>query len=142
VSVSDPIGSGFAASMARPGGNMTGFSIHQATITSKHVSILKELVPRLNRVVALYSPGTAPGGGAFFLPSFVEAAAEFSVKPIIGEVRQPADIERVFQQAAAEPASGMVELVDNFTTFHRSLIISLAAKFRVPTIYPYRYFVE
>jgi putative ABC transport system substrate-binding protein len=142
VSVSDPIGSGFAATMARPGGNMTGFTIHQATITSKHLSILKELVPQLRQVFALYNPGTAPLGGEFFLPSFVAAAAEFSVKPVSGEVRHATDIERVFQEAAAEPASGMMVMVDNFTTFHRSLIISLAAKFRIPTIYPYRYFVE
>jgi putative ABC transport system substrate-binding protein len=142
VSVSDPIGSGFAASMARPGGNMTGFTIHQATITSKHLSILKELVPRLEQVIALYNPGTAPGGGKFFLPSFVEAAAEFSVKPVSTEVHNAADIERVFKETSGGPPSGMVVMPDNFTTFHRALIITLAARFRIPTIYPYRYFVE
>lgn len=142
VSVSDPIGSGFVASMARPGGNMTGFTIEQATITSKQLSILKELVPQLVQVVALYNPGTAPGGGSVFLPSFVSAAAELNIKPINAQVSNAADIERVIRGAATESASGMVVMPDNFTTFYRTPIISLAAEFRIPTIYPYRYFVE
>ena len=142
VSVSDPIGSGFAASMARPGGNMTGFTIHQATITSKHLSILKELVPRLAQVVALYNPGTAPGGGKFFLPSFVDAAAEFSVRPINAQVHSGVEIEQVFKESSKEPTTGMVVMPDNFTTYYRALIVSLAAQYRIPTIYPYRYFVE
>lgn len=142
VSVSDPIGSGFVASMARPGGNMTGFTIHQQTITSKHLSILKELVPRLSQVVALYNPGTAPGGGSFFLSSFVNAAAEFNVKAINAQVYTETDIARVFRDAATQGTSGMVVMPDNFTTFYRTHIISLAARFQVPTIYPYRYFVD
>ncbi len=142
VSVSDPIGSGFVATMARPGNNMTGFTIHQPTITSKHLSILKELMPSLAQVVALYNPGTAPGGGKFFLPSFVDAAADFKVKPINAQVHSAADIERVIMEVAREPASGMVVMPDNFTTHHRTLIIALAARFRIPTIYPYRYFAE
>ena len=142
VSVSDPIGSGFVDSMARPGGNMTGFTIQQQTITSKYLSVLKELVPELRQVVALYSPGTAPGGGSFFLPSFVDAAGEFNVKPVNAQVRNADDIERVIREAAAVPSSGMIVMPDNFTAFHRALIIALAAKFRIPTIYPYRYFVE
>jgi len=142
VSVSDPIGSGFVASMAQPGGNMTGFTIHQPTITSKHLSILKELVPQLVQVMALYNPGTAPGGGSFFLSSFVDAAAEFKVKPIKAQVHNAADVERVMAELATERGSGMIVMLDNFTTFHRKLIISLAAKLRIPTLYPYRYFAE
>ncbi len=142
VSVSDPIGSGFVKSMARPGGNMTGFTIHQPTITSKYLSILNELVPNLAQVIALYNPGTAPGGGSFFLPAFVEAAAAVHVKPVKAEVHNGSAIERVFSDAATTPGSGIVVMPDNFTTFYRAEIISLAAKYRVATIYPYRYFVE
>ncbi len=142
VSVSDPIGSGFVASMARPGGNMTGFTIQQSTITSKYLSILKELVPRLVQVVALYNRGSAPGGGSFFVPSFENAAAEFNVKAIAAQVNNGDDIERAMREIAVEPASGMIVMPDNFTTFYRTLIISLAEKFRIPTIYPFRYFVE
>ena len=141
VSVSDPIGSGFVASMARPGGNMTGFTIQQSTITSKYLSILKELVPRLVQVVALYNKGSAPGGGSFFVPSFENAAAEFNVKAIAAQVNNGDDIERAMKEIAVEPASGMIVMPDNFTTFYRTLIISLAEKFRIPTIYPFRYFV-
>jgi putative ABC transport system substrate-binding protein len=142
VSVSDPIGSGFVMSMARPGGNMTGFTIQQSTITSKYLEVLKELVPGLTQVVALYNPGTAPGGGSFFLPSFEDAAKKFNVKPINAQVQSDVDIERVIKDASLVPASGMVIMPDNFTTFYRAEIIALAAKFRIPTIYPYRYFVK
>jgi putative tryptophan/tyrosine transport system substrate-binding protein len=142
VSVSDPIGSGFVASMARPGGNMTGFTISQPTITSKHLSILKQLVPDLTRVIALYNPSTAPGGGSVFLASFVTAAAEFKVQAINAQVANSDDIERVIRDAGAVPSSGMVVMPDNFTTFYRKLIISLAARYLVPTIYPFSYFVR
>jgi putative ABC transport system substrate-binding protein len=142
VSVSDPIGSGFVMSMARPGGNMTGFTIQQSTITSKYLEVLKQLVPGLTEVIALYNPGTAPGGGSFFLPSFEDAAKKFNVKPINAQVQNVSDIERVIREASLVPASGMVIMPDNFTTFYRAQIIALAAKFRIPTIYPYRYFVE
>ena len=92
--------------------------------------------------MALYNPVAAPGAGSYFLPSFREAAAEFDVKPIEAQVYDGADIERAIMELAAEPASGMIIMPDNFTTFHRTLLISLAANFRIPAIYPYRYFVE
>jgi len=142
VSVSDPIGSGFVASMARPGGNMTGFTLQQPSITSKYLSILKELVPRLVQVAALYNAGSAPGGGSSFLPSFESAAADFNVKAISTQVNNGEDIERAMEQIASEPTSGIIVMPDNFTTFYRTLIIALADKFRIPTIYPFRYFVE
>ena len=69
VSVSDPIGSGFVASMARPDGNMTGFTVLPATITGKYLSMLKEMVPQLARVAILYNPDSAPAAGTFFLTS-------------------------------------------------------------------------
>lgn len=142
VMVSDPIASGFAVSMAHPGGNMTGFTLQQPTITSKYLSILKELVPRLAQVAALYNGGSAPGGGSSFLPSFEHAAADFNVKAFSVEVNTGDDIERAMSQVAIEPASGMIVMPDNFTTFYRAQIISLAQRYRIPTIYPFRYFVE
>ena len=81
VSVADPIGSGFVASMARPAGNMTGFTLQRPSIISKYPSTLKELVPHLARVVALYNAGAAPGGGSSFLPAFDTAAARFGDLP-------------------------------------------------------------
>ena len=139
VSVADPIDSGFVASMAHPGGNMSGFTLQQPSITSKYLSILEELVPHLARVAALYNPRSSPGGGSSFVPAFESAAADFKVEAIAGQVSNGDDIERMIRQLAAEPASG---IVDNFTTFYRAIIIQLANKFRIPTIYPFRYFVE
>ena len=142
VSVSDPIGSGFVASMARPGGNMTGFTIFPATITGKHLSMLKEMVPQLVRVASLYNPDSAPAAGPFFSTPFADAAKEFKVQPITAQVRNPAEIESAIAKLGREPKSGLIVMPDNFTSVHRKLIISLAAQFRIPTIYPYRYFAE
>jgi len=142
VSVSDPIGSGFVASMARPAGNMTGFTILPATITGKYLSMLKEMVPQLARVAILYNPDSAPAAGTFFLTPFVGAAREFKVQPITAQVRNPAEIESTIAKLGSQPGSGLIVMPDNFTSVHRKLIISLAAQFRIPTIYPYRYFAD
>jgi putative ABC transport system substrate-binding protein len=142
VSVSDPIGSGFVESMARPAGNMTGFTILPATITGKYLSILKEMMPQLARVAILYNPDSAPAAGTFFLNSFLDAAREFKVKPITAQVRNPAEIESTIAKLGSEPRSGLIVMPDNFTSVHRKLIISLAAQFRIPSIYPYRYFAD
>ena len=139
VSVSDPIGSGFVASMARPGGNMTGFTIFPATITGKYLSILKEMMPQLARVAILYNADYAR---SFFLSPLVGAAREFKVQPITAQVRNPAEIESAIAKLGGEPGSGLIVMPENFTSVHRQLIISLAAQFRIPTIYPYRYFAD
>jgi putative ABC transport system substrate-binding protein len=142
VSVSDPIGSGFVTSMARPAGNITGFTILPATITGKYLSMLKEMMPQLARVAILYNPDSAPAAGRFFLTPFVGAAREFKIQPITAQVRNPAEIESAIAKLGSEPRSGLIVMPDNFTSVHRKLIISLAAQFRVPTIYPYRYFAD
>jgi putative ABC transport system substrate-binding protein len=142
VFVADPVGSGFVASMARPAGNMTGFTIFPATITGKYLSMLKEMVPQLARVAILYNPDTAPAAGTFFLAPFVGAAREFKVQPITAQVRNPAEIEGAIAKLGSEPGSGLIVMPDNFTSVHRKLIISPAAQFRIPTIYPYRYFAD
>jgi putative tryptophan/tyrosine transport system substrate-binding protein len=142
VSVADPVGSGFVASLARPAGNMTGFTIFPATITGKYLSMLKEMVPQLVRVAIIYNPDSAPAAGTFFLTPFADAAKEFKVQPITAQVRNPAEIESAIAELGREPKSGLIVMPDNFTSVHRKLIISLAAQFRIPTIYPYRYFAE
>jgi len=142
VSVADPVGSGFVASMARPAGNMTGFTIFPATITGKYLSMLKEMVPQLVRVAIIYNPDSAPAAGTFFLTPFADAAKEFKVQPITAQVRNPAEIESAIAKLGRDPKSGLIVMPDNFTAEHRKLIISLATQFRIPTIYPYRYFAE
>jgi putative tryptophan/tyrosine transport system substrate-binding protein len=142
VSVTDPVGSGFVESMARPAGNMTGFTIFPATITGKYLAMLKQMVPQLVRVGSLYNPDTAPAAGTFFSTPFADAANEFQVQPITAEVRNPAEIESAIVKLSREPNSGLIVMPDVFTAVHRKLIISSAAQFRIPTIYPYRYFTE
>jgi putative ABC transport system substrate-binding protein len=139
VSVSDPIGSGFVASVARPAGNITGFTIFPATITGKYLSMLKEMMPQLARVTILYNADYA---GSFFLSPLVGAAKEFKVQPIPAQVRNPAEIESAIAKLGSQPRSGLIVIPDNFTSVHRQLIISLAAQFRIPAIYPYRYFAD
>jgi putative ABC transport system substrate-binding protein len=142
VSVSDPIGSGFVASIARPGGNITGFTILNASISGKYLSMLKEIVPQLARVALMYNPHSVPDSGMFFSGAFMEAAAKYKVRPIIAQVHDPAEIENTITKLGGETGSGVALVPDNFTTVHRELIISLTAQFRIPAIYPYRYFAE
>jgi putative ABC transport system substrate-binding protein len=142
VSVSDPIGSGFIASMGHPGGNITGFTILNASIAGKYVSMLKEMVPQLARVALMYNPNSVPDSGTFFSGAFIEAAAKYKVRPIIAEVHDPAEIENTIRKLGGETGSGVALVPDNFTTVHRKLIIALTAQFRIPAIFPYRYFAE
>jgi putative ABC transport system substrate-binding protein len=142
VAVSDPIGSGFVASMARPGGNITGFTVLHASIAGKYLAMLKEMVPQLARVAIMYNPNSVPAGGTFFSRPFIESATKFKVRPITAEVHDPSEIENAVMKLGSESGSGLILVPDNFLSVHRDLIISLTAQFRIPAIYPYRYFAE
>lgn len=142
VVVSDPVGSGFVASLARPGGNVTGFSVLQPTITGKYLSILRELDSKLTRVALLYNPDAVPSAGMPYTPSFQESANEFKVHPITAEVRSEDQIKSVMTNLAAMPHSALIVLPDNYVTVHRQMIISLAAELRIPAIYSYRYYAD
>lgn len=142
VVVADPIGSGFVASLAHPGGNVTGFSNPLPTITGKYLSILRELEPRLSRVAMMYNPESVPGGGSLFRPSFIQSAKEFNVIPIIAEVHSPSEIEAAMTSLSAQPDSALIVMADNYTSAQRPLIIPMVARLRIPTLYPYRYFVD
>jgi putative ABC transport system substrate-binding protein len=142
VAVTAPIGSGFVASLARPGGNITGFTVLQASIAGKYLEMLKEAVPHLARVAIMYNPSSAPDGGNFFSRPFIAAAAKLKVRPITAEVHDPSEIENAVKEFGTESGSGLVVVPDNFMSVHRDLIISLTAQFRIPAVYPYRYFAE
>ena len=142
VAVSDPIGSGFVASMARPGGNITGFTVLHASIAGKYLAILKEMVPQLVRIAIMYNPNSVPAGGKFFSRPFIESATKLKVRPITAEVHDKAEIENAVTTLGRESGSGLILVPDNFMSVHRDLIISLTAQFRIPAIYPYRYFAE
>lgn len=140
VVVADPVGSGFAKSIPRPGGNMTGFTNLDSGITGKLLTILKQIVPNIRGAAIMYNPDTGPMGGLFYSRAFQEAAPAFNVKPIDADVRVPADIEKIMAKLGQEQNAGLIVVPDNFTTVNRDLIISLASKYKIPTIYPYRYF--
>src|SRR5258708_37217631 len=142
VIVSDPVGSGFVESLPRPGGNITGFINIEASLSGKWIEMLKEIVPRITRAALMFNPQTATYL-AFYQQPFEAAARSNGIKPIAAPVRAAADIERVFESLDNRPDTGLVLLPDIFTTTKRNLdlITSLAARARVPTIYPYRYMV-
>ena len=139
VGVSDPVGSGFVASIARPDGNTTGFTNFEPSLTGKWLQLLKEIAPGILRVGVLFNPKTAPGGGSFFLAPFESAARSFAVEPIAAPVSDAAEIESALASIAREPGGGLIVMPDAFTTVYRKLIIEQAAIRRVPVIFPYHY---
>ena len=143
VVVSDPVGSGFVNSLPRPGGNITGFINVESSLSGKWVELLKEVVPHLSRAALLFNPETAPFFN-YFLQPFESAARASAIDPTTAPVRTPDDIERAFAELGERQDTGVVVLVDVFTAKRSILdvIISAAARNRVPTIYPYRYMVE
>jgi putative tryptophan/tyrosine transport system substrate-binding protein len=140
--VSDPVGSGFVNSLSRPGGNITGFINVESSLSGKWVELLKEVVPHLSRAALLFNPETAPFFN-YFLQPFESAARASVIDPTTAPVHTPDDIERTFAELGARQDTGVVVLVDVFTAKRSILdvVISAAARNRVPTIYPYRYMV-
>ena len=138
VVVSDPVGSGFIESLARPGGNMTGFINIESSLGGKWLELLKELAPRISRVAVMFNPDTAPHAEYYVRP-FEVAAASLAVKPSTAPVRSVTDIEQAIFDLGRPTASGLIVLPDTFTTVHRRAIISAAASSNVPAIYPFRY---
>jgi putative ABC transport system substrate-binding protein len=137
--VSDPVGSGFVASLSRPGGNMTGFVNIEASMGGKWVEFLKEVSPRLARAAFIYNPETAPY--PYYLPPFEAAARSLGVEPMLSPVHRAEDIEALIRGLGAMAGSGLAVMPDTFTSTLRvfNQIISLAAHHRVPAIYPYGY---
>ena len=140
VSVADPVGQGFVPSLARPGGNITGFSAEEAGIGGKWLELLKELAPRVTRIAVIYNPETAPYGPMFF-PVMQTAALRLAVALLISPVHTGADVERVIVESGREPGCGLIVVPDNFMSAQRQQIIALAAMHRVPAMYPLRFFV-
>jgi putative ABC transport system substrate-binding protein len=139
VGVSDPVGSGFVASIARPGANATGFTNFEPSLTGKWLEMLKEIAPGVTRVAVIFNPNTAPDGGSFFLGPFASLARSFAVEPIAAPVSDDAEIETAFASIGREPGGGMIVMPDAFTTVHRKMIIEQAALRRLPVVYPYHY---
>src|SRR5437870_7293379 len=114
VAVSDPIGSGFVVSLARPGGNITGFTVLHASIAGKYLEMLKEMVPQLARVAIMYKPHSVPDAGTFFSRPFTESATKLKVRAITVEVHDASEIENAIKKLGRESGSGLVVVPDNF----------------------------
>jgi putative tryptophan/tyrosine transport system substrate-binding protein len=141
VQVVDPIGPGFVSSLARPGGNVTGYVNFEFSMAGKWLETLKKISPGVTRAGNLYNPETAPFGAAF--ARVIDAAApSFAVDAVAILVHGEADLESGIAEFAAKPNGGLIVLPDLFNTSHRDAIIALAARHRLPAVYPYRYFAE
>jgi putative ABC transport system substrate-binding protein len=126
--ISDPVGAGFVASLARPGGNITGFINIEADIGGKWLELLTEIEPAIKRVAIMFNPDTAPGAGTYYLPAFEAAARLSKVEPITAQVHSDAEIETVMTSLARDGVGGLVVSPDGFMVVHRAQVILLAAR--------------
>jgi putative ABC transport system substrate-binding protein len=139
VQVIDPVSRGFVNSLARPGGNVTGFTNFEFPMGGKWVEVLKEVAPSVTSVSVIFNPGTAPYGEAFF-EEIRSSAASLAIKAIGVPVREVAQLEKEISELAAKSNEGLIILPDAFTTAHRNFIVELANRYQLPSVYPFRYF--
>ena len=137
--VSDPVGSGFVSSLAHPGGNITGFLNIEASVIGKWLSLMREIAPRVSRIGFLYNPQTAPFA-RYYLDTFQSATAELAIEAIDAPVRDTEEVETVMTKLGGEGSAGLFVMSDTSMVVYRKTIYSLAERYRLPTIYPYRVF--
>jgi putative tryptophan/tyrosine transport system substrate-binding protein len=138
VQVIDPVGAGFVTSLARPGGNATGFTIFEYGMSGKWLEMLKEIAPGVTRAAVLRDPAIASGIGQFAAVQSVAPPLGVELSPI--DVRDVPEIERAVTAFARSGNGGLIVTASPLGTRHRDLIIALAARHRLPAVYPYRYF--
>jgi len=138
VTVTDPVGGGLVASLARPGGNTTGFTLSEYGVSGKWLELLKQIAPNVTRAAVLRDP-VAVGIGQFAAIQAVAPSLQVELSPI--DARDVAEIERAVTAFAKQPNGGLIVTASAFTIIHRVLIITLAAKHELPAVYPYRFFV-
>jgi putative tryptophan/tyrosine transport system substrate-binding protein len=135
ANVVDPIGSGFVASLARPGGNVTGFTL-ESSIVGKWLELLKEIAPRVNRVGFLFNPEAAPYA-PYYLAVFKAAAPSLGMEAIEAPIKKTSEIEPVIAEQARDKNAGLFLMPDTFLLVHRAQVTSLAARYALPAVYPY-----
>jgi putative ABC transport system substrate-binding protein len=139
VNASDPLGSGFIASLARPGGNLTGLLLYEEGITGKWLAMLKEIAPHMARAAFISDPKIATY--EYFLRAAQAAAHALSIELVPYPIETAADIERAIESFAPVPDGGLLVPPNNTTILHRDLIIALAARHHLPAVYAFRIFV-
>jgi putative ABC transport system substrate-binding protein len=138
VLVSDPVGQGFVESLAHPGANVTGFTNFEFSMIGKWVELLKEIAPATKRIGVIFNPETAPYTQRY-QHFFEDAARSFAIETVIAPVRSEGEIDSAIA-ALAQSDGGVSVMSDPFTAVHRKVIVSLATRYRVPVVYPYRFF--
>ena len=134
--VADPVAAGYVESLARPGGNATGFTLFEYSIGGKWLELLKEIAPRVKRAAVLRDASIAPGLGEFGVIQALAPSLGVELRPV--DVRDAGEIERAITAFAQGSDGGMIVTGSPSAVIHRGLIIALAAKHRLPTVYPYR----
>lgn len=142
ATAADPVGTGLVQNLARPGGNVTGFTNVAPALGPKWLELLKDMAPTITRVAVLFNERTAPGGGAAFLDVLRAAAAPMGIDIVSLPVNEPSGFEAAIAPLGTAPAAGLLLLPDSFTVIHRRAIVALAAAHRVPAIYPFHYFAD
>ena len=138
TSVTDPVGGGLVASLARPGGNTTGFTLSEYGLSGKWLELLKEIAPRVMRTAVLRDP-VAVGIGQFAAIQAVAPSLQMELSPV--DVRDASEIERAVTAFADRPSGGLIATASAPTAIHRELIIALATRHKLPAVYPFRYYV-
>jgi len=141
ANIADPVGSGLVASLSRPGGNATGFMLFEGSLAGKWLELLKEIAPRVSRVAAVFNPATATFA-EYYLNPVKAAAASFGVEVIAAPVHDASELESVIAGQAREQNSGLIVIPDSFLIVHRAEVTSLATRYQLPAVYPYRQFAE
>ena len=141
ANVADPVGSGFVASFSRPGGNITGFVNFDGSLGGKWLELLKELAPSVRHVAFMFNPITASFAD-YFLDPFKAAAHSLAVEAISGPVHDESELESVIATIAGKQNAGLIAMPETFLNVHRSKVVSMAADYRLPAVYPYRFFAE
>jgi putative ABC transport system substrate-binding protein len=139
LTVTDPVGQGLVESLAHPGGNVTGFSVFEISLGAKWLQVLKEIAPHITRATIIFNPATAPYYN-LYLNAIRERAASFSIESVPIQVHNEIEVERAISNIDREGGGGLFVLPDSFNVVHRALIIKLAAQYRLPAIYYFRYF--
>lgn len=142
VTVTEPLAQGLVKSLAKPGGNVTGFSNFEFSMGGKWLQILKEMLPDVKRANVLFNPDTAPGAGEIFLRSIEADAKVHAIEVHPAPVRNVADIEATFNSISRSQGAGAIIPPDIFLVVNRANIIEIATRYRVPTIYQYDYFAR
>jgi putative ABC transport system substrate-binding protein len=134
MTVSDPIGTGFVASLPQPGGNITGFSNHDGSIAGKWLELFAQIAPDIRRVAMMFNPNVSPYAQSYYLPFFQAGARLLNVEPIEAPVRNDTEIEAFLTPFGQGPRAGLIVMPDTYMFVRRALIISLAARNNVPVV--------